>query len=170
MIAAIWIGAAAAGGCGKPVLRLADASLGDYYSPEEFKHLSREQRDEYCNELALQDSTYQDDAREARDALAALAGQRDPLAREADSLTARADSLDALLAAAGTAPAAANRAAGGGGADVHVVRTGESLWRISGSAGVYGSGRMWRKLYEANRDRIRNPDLVYPGQELRIPR
>src|SRR4030095_4862417 len=46
------------GGCGKPVLRIADASLGDYYTEKEFKKLSREQQVEYCAELARQDSTY----------------------------------------------------------------------------------------------------------------
>lgn len=166
-----WIaiaGLCAGGGCGKPVLRLADASLGDYYTPEEFKHLSKEQRDEYCDELALQDSTYRGEIREAQDALAALALRREPLRREVDSLSARADSLARRLAEApapGHAPAERpSRAA------EWTVRGGESLWRISGSADVYGDGRGWRRLFEANRDRIRNPDLIYPGQEIRIPR
>jgi len=29
---------------------------------------------------------------------------------------------------------------------------------------------MWPKLYEANKDEIKDPDLIYPGQRLRIER
>jgi len=169
MLCAAIIGVTGAAGCGKPVLRLAAPSIGDYYSPEEFKHLNREQRDEYCNELALTDSTYRDEIQEAKDALASLAREREPLAREADSLGARAESLAALVAAAPTAAASPTRATAGGAA-THSVRHGDSLWRISASPGVYGDGRSWPRLYEANRDRIRDPNLIYPGQEIRIPR
>jgi nucleoid-associated protein YgaU len=52
----------------------------------------------------------------------------------------------------------------------HVVRRGESLWAISAQSGVYGRGARWRALYDANRARIPNPDVIYPGQELSIPR
>ncbi|MGE5174802.1 MAG: LysM peptidoglycan-binding domain-containing protein [Hyphomicrobiales bacterium] len=165
MLLAAAIGITAAG-CGKPVLRVADASLGDYYTPEEFKRLRQEQRDEYCNELALQDSTYRDEIREAKDALAALELRRAPLARAADSLAARADSLSALVAAAPPAPVATSAT----GAATHRVLPGESLWRISRQDDVYGAGHLWRRLYDANRDRIGNPDLIHPGQEIRIPR
>jgi len=27
----------------------------------------------------------------------------------------------------------------------------------------------WQKIFEANRDQIKNPDLIHPGQKLRIP-
>lgn len=33
----------------------------------------------------------------------------------------------------------------------------------------YGDGNQWPRIYEANRDRIGNPNLVFPGQVLRIP-
>jgi nucleoid-associated protein YgaU len=28
----------------------------------------------------------------------------------------------------------------------------------------------WRRIYEANRDQIEDPDLIHPGQKLKIPR
>jgi nucleoid-associated protein YgaU len=34
---------------------------------------------------------------------------------------------------------------------------------------VYGSANAWRKIYEANKDKIKNPDLIYPGQVFTIP-
>jgi nucleoid-associated protein YgaU len=50
----------------------------------------------------------------------------------------------------------------------HEVRGGDYLWRIAGI--VYGDPRLWPLIYDANRSRISNPDLIYPNQELVIPR
>jgi nucleoid-associated protein YgaU len=49
----------------------------------------------------------------------------------------------------------------------YVVVKGDSLSKIAQRA--YGDGRKWRKIYEANKDLIKDPDLIYPGQSLRIP-
>jgi nucleoid-associated protein YgaU len=149
-------------GCGKPVLRVADASLGDYYTEEEYQKLSKEAREEYCNELALQDSLYRDEIRGAAEALEALRLRQGAMGREADSLAAWADSLEARVARTRASAVARPVVA-------VTVRRGDSLWRISARATVYADGRRWRRIFEANRDRIRNPDLIYPGQELRIP-
>lgn len=45
----------------------------------------------------------------------------------------------------------------------------DCLWNIAGKEAIYNDPRMWPKIYMANRDQIRNPDLIYPGQELKIP-
>ena len=49
----------------------------------------------------------------------------------------------------------------------YVVVKGDSLSKISQRE--YGDANQWPKIYEANRDTIKNPDLIYPGQKLRIP-
>jgi nucleoid-associated protein YgaU len=49
----------------------------------------------------------------------------------------------------------------------YVVVAGDSLSKIAKKH--YGSASKWRAIYEANREAIKNPDLIYPGQELRIP-
>ena len=49
----------------------------------------------------------------------------------------------------------------------YVVVKGDSLSKIAQRA--YGDARKWRKIYEANKDMIKDPDLIYPGQSLRIP-
>jgi len=49
----------------------------------------------------------------------------------------------------------------------YVVVKGDSLSKIAKRQ--YGDASKWRRIYEANRDSIKNPDLIYPGQELRIP-
>jgi nucleoid-associated protein YgaU len=48
-----------------------------------------------------------------------------------------------------------------------VVSRGDSLWRISHI--TYGDGSQYAFLYRANRERIRNPNLIYPGQTLVLP-
>lgn len=49
----------------------------------------------------------------------------------------------------------------------HVVAKGESLSKIAKQH--YGDANQWRRIYEANRDQISNPDLIHPGQKLKIP-
>lgn len=47
------------------------------------------------------------------------------------------------------------------------VQPGYTLWGISRSN--YGDGTQFVRIFEANRDRIRDPDLIYPGQVFNIP-
>ena len=51
--------------------------------------------------------------------------------------------------------------------DTTVVVRGDSLWRISRS--TYGHGIRYSVIYNANRDQIRDPDLIYPGQIFVLP-
>lgn len=48
-----------------------------------------------------------------------------------------------------------------------VVQPGNSLWRISRR--IYGNGTAFTVIYRANADRIRDPDLIYPGQVFVLP-
>ena len=57
-----------------------------------------------------------------------------------------------------------------GSADTHtyyVVVKGDTLSSIARRQ--YGDAHKWGRIYEANRDLIKDPDLIYPGQHLRIP-
>lgn len=47
------------------------------------------------------------------------------------------------------------------------VQPGNTLWAIARDR--YGEGVLYVRVFEANRDRIRNPDLIYPGQVFTIP-
>ena len=49
----------------------------------------------------------------------------------------------------------------------HMVRTGDNLWKISRR--YYGSGKNWKKIYEANRSQIKKPEFLEPGTVLKIP-
>jgi nucleoid-associated protein YgaU len=48
------------------------------------------------------------------------------------------------------------------------VSHGDSLWRISRAA--YGAGLQYAIIYKANHDQIQNPDRIYPGQILILPK
>ena len=55
---------------------------------------------------------------------------------------------------------------GGGGEETYTVKSGDNLSKIGQQHGV-----AWRDIHEANKDVIGdNPDLIKPGQKLRIPR
>lgn len=47
------------------------------------------------------------------------------------------------------------------------VQKGDSLWKIA--ANFYGNGNDYPKIFEANKEVIKDPDLIFPGQKLRIP-
>ena len=49
----------------------------------------------------------------------------------------------------------------------YTVVRGDSLSKIARKS--YGSSKHWRLIFEANRDQIDNPDLIHPGQVLKIP-
>jgi nucleoid-associated protein YgaU len=48
-----------------------------------------------------------------------------------------------------------------------VVQPGNSLWRIARRA--YGEGIRYTLIYDSNREQIRDPDLIFPGQVFNIP-
>lgn len=48
-----------------------------------------------------------------------------------------------------------------------IIRRGDSLWTVSRRN--YGEGVRYTTIFEANRDQIRNPHLIFPGQVLKLP-
>jgi nucleoid-associated protein YgaU len=48
-----------------------------------------------------------------------------------------------------------------------VIQPGNNLWNIAQN--LYGSGFRYTTIYEANKDQIRDPDLIYPGQVFATP-
>lgn len=49
----------------------------------------------------------------------------------------------------------------------YTVKSGDCLWNIAKY--YYGDGSKYTKIYEANKDKIQNPNLIYVGQNLVIP-
>jgi nucleoid-associated protein YgaU len=55
-------------------------------------------------------------------------------------------------------------------ATTHTVRRGETLPQIAARSEVYNDASLWPIIYRANRDQIRDPKQLWPGQILKIPR
>lgn len=51
---------------------------------------------------------------------------------------------------------------------VVVIQPGNNLWRIARR--TYGEGQSFTVIYAANKDQIRDPDMIYPGQVFTLPR
>jgi nucleoid-associated protein YgaU len=75
--------------------------------------------------------------------------------------TGKADFSDVTSGSGSTAPAAST------GGQSYTVKSGDSLSKIAKH--FYGDANKWQRIYEANRDKIKNPDLIHPGQEFTIP-
>ncbi len=50
---------------------------------------------------------------------------------------------------------------------IYEVKPGDSLSRIAKAE--YGNANEWNRIYEANKDILKDPDKIYPGQKLKIP-
>jgi nucleoid-associated protein YgaU len=73
-----------------------------------------------------------------------------------------------ITVAAGAAQArTAGAAIGGQSSRSYTVKAGDSLSKISKQ--FYGNSSQYMKIFEANRDKLSNPDQIQPGQELVIP-
>lgn len=77
-----------------------------------------------------------------------------------DPKTPRADFSDVEGGSSSTAPPPA-------AGSTYTVVKGDSLSKIAKR--LYGDAQQWRKIYEANKDQIKDPDLIHPGQTFRIP-
>ena len=64
-------------------------------------------------------------------------------------------------------PAAPAAPAAGPAARTYTVKAGDSLSKIAQRE--YGDASQWKKISEANRDVIKNPDLIHPGQTFKLP-
>jgi LysM repeat protein len=51
---------------------------------------------------------------------------------------------------------------------IYTVKSGDSLSGIARQQ--YGDATQWKKIFEANKDLIKDPNLIHPGQKLKIPK
>ena len=77
-----------------------------------------------------------------------------------DDKEPKADFSDVEGGSSSTAPAPS-------GGRTYTVVKGDSLSKIAKQ--FYGNANQWKRIYEANKDAIKNPDLIYPGQTFTIP-
>ncbi len=82
-------------------------------------------------------------------------------------LNENTDSSASASSSSSSARGAGAMAAGGRSSSYSVVR-GDNLWSISGKDEVYADPYQWPLIYKTNRDKIKDADLIHPGQVLDI--
>lgn len=55
------------------------------------------------------------------------------------------------------------------GSGDYTVRKNDCLWNIAKKRDIYNNAWLWPKIWMANTDKIKNPDLIYPNQTFAIP-
>jgi nucleoid-associated protein YgaU len=73
------------------------------------------------------------------------------------------DFSDVESGSSSTAPAPVNEAV----TRTYTIVAGDSLSKIAKK--IYGDANRWKEIFEANKDTIKNPDLIHPGQVVKIP-
>ena len=111
---------------------------------------------------------------------AALASAEDAINQIKQDEMKSAMSAQARAAETDMAPVAAvvpaqqtlstTRSTAGSGEDSYTVIGGDSLWGIAGKSSVYSNSYQWPLIYKANRAKIKDADMIYPGQDLDIDR
>jgi nucleoid-associated protein YgaU len=142
-----------------------DISEGTYLTEEQYKKLSGDEAMEYCDKLAQEidiqndnaaaanammsdiDSAIRDLQRQLADARAATS----PLASEVAELERKLREMQQLPRS-------------------YTVVKDDFLIKISEMRKIYGDGSHWKRIYRANRDKINDPNLIYPDQIFLIPR
>lgn len=85
----------------------------------------------------------------------------------APAASPKADFSNVQGGSSSTAPEVAPAPAETAGENSYTVVAGDSLSKIAKRE--YGDASAWPRIYEANRAIIKDPDLIHPGQTLRIP-
>ena len=87
--------------------------------------------------------------------------------RKDDKAEPKPDFSNVRSGGSSTAPSAPEPTSTSGTGRTYVVVKGDTLSGIAKRE--YGNANKWRTIYEANKDVIKDPDLIYPGQTLKIP-
>lgn len=56
---------------------------------------------------------------------------------------------------------------GGSGQQTYTIEKGDTLSQISKR--FYGKAKYWNAIFEANRDQLKDPDRIFPGQTIKLP-
>ena len=142
-----------------------DLQSGDYLTPEEYKKLSKDEALAYCQKLVQEIDIQNDNAAAANSQMgdidaeiASLRSRLDEAKAANMPLAGRVAELEAKLKELTDLPRS------------YTVVPGDYLVKISGRPRIYNDSGAWKRIYRANKDKIRDPNLIYPDQILLIPR
>ena len=74
---------------------------------------------------------------------------------------------DRLMVAGQQAGSAAGQPVSAGQPRYYTIESGDTLSKVAKEQ--YGDANRWQELFEANREVIKDPDKIYPGQRIRVP-
>ena len=142
-----------------------DIQRGEYLTEDEYKKLSKDEAIAYCEELAQEIDIQNDNAAAANAAMSDIDSSIEDLKRqlaeargETDPLAAEVAELEAKLRELKELPRS------------YTVVKDDWLIKISRKQRIYSDGNKWRRIYRNNRDKIDDPNLIYPDQIFMIPR
>jgi nucleoid-associated protein YgaU len=142
-----------------------DVTKGQFYTEEEYQKLGKKEREAYCASLAQEADKQASMLGDAEGSLAAERAKVDDLKAkiqringELQPIESEVGRLEKEIAELGALPTE------------WTVRKGETLFKISAYEQIYSNGAKWPRIYRANRDKIEDPNLIYPDWVLDIPR
>lgn len=94
--------------------------------------------------------------------------QAETAVAQADSENKKFLNANADSAAASSSSSSSRGAGAAGRVSSYSVVRGDNLWNISGKDEVYADPYQWPLIYKTNRDKIKDADLIHPGQVLDI--
>lgn len=136
---------------------------GDVLRDELQRHKERLLAEE--RRRAVAEAARREEERMVREAAQAVERQRQlEQAKTADKVAVKAAAAPAARKSAPPREAAPSQPA------AYTVRRGETLPQIAARVEIYNDSSLWPLIYRSNRDQIRDPKRLWPGQVLRIPR
>jgi nucleoid-associated protein YgaU len=142
-----------------------DISQGEYLTEKEYKELSKDEAIDYCEKLAQEIDLQNDNAAAANAAMSDIEAEIEDLKNQVsqaksanDPLASEVAQLEAKLRELKELPRS------------YTVVKGDYLIKISGMPRIYSDETAWKRIYRANRDKIDDPNLIYPDQIFLIPR
>ena len=123
-----------------------------------------------AKEMAASAKIQSDQARkEAQSASAESRLQTQMLMRRVDKLISRIEALEKGVGKSAPTKLKIPSKKKVSGLKTYKVGKGETLAKISARGNIYDNPDQWKKIFEMNRDKISDPNLIYPGQILVIP-
>ncbi len=154
-----------AAGCSRHTPREIDISQGEYYEDEEYQKLSKDQKEQYCTDLAseldtleVRAETSQGQLEQNKEDIQTLTKDLRDSERDYSKLRNQVDELTLQLQELASLP------------KEHQLIYGECLWTVAGYEQIYGDPLKWTRLWRGNTNMIEDPDWVLAGWTLQVPR